>query len=292
MLTILTPAYNRGYIIDKVYRSLLKQKNKDFEWLIIDDGSSDDTKKIVDAFIKESKIKIKYYYKKNGGKHTAVNYGVEKAKGDYILILDSDDYLTSDALEKIKKYWNKYKKNDSICALSFLKIFNNGKTTGKTYSGSEIISNNIDFRYNKDLLGDMCEVYKTEILKKYPFPVFGEERFLSEAVVWNKIAFNYDTVYINEPIYICEYLEDGLSKSWIKQVVNNPLGARANNLIFMDKRFNLKIRIKNCILFNIFSIISNKKILKETKMKFLAVLFYIPCFIIAKHLIKKYKKSN
>lgn len=275
MLTILTPSYNRGYILDNAYKSLLKQKSKNFEWLIIDDGSSDNTKNVVDEFIKGNKIKIRYFKKQNGGKHTAVNYGVKKAKGEYILILDSDDYLVSNAVSEIEKYLNKYKKYDDICALAFLRQFSNEKIIGKTYEGTEIISNNIDFRYNKGITGDMAEVYKTEVLKKYPFPTFENERFLSEAIVWNKIAFKYKTVYINKPIYVCEYLDDGLSKSCLKSRIRCPIGAYENAKVFLDKRFILKIRLKNSIIYIGFSLIAKKKmkdIVKYSEHTFLTLI--------------------
>lgn len=277
MITILTPTYNRGYILHQAYQSLLLQKNKDFEWLIIDDGSTDNTKEVVREFVKENKITIRYYLKKNGGKHTAVNEGVKKAKGEYILILDSDDLLTKDATEKIKKYCKKYENNEKLACLSFLRVRPDKKTIGKVYEGTEIISNNIDFRYNKGIMGDMAEVYRTSILKKYPFPVFDNERFLSEAIVWNKIAFEYDTVYINEGIYICEYLEDGLSKSSLKVRYNNPVGALENAKLFMNYRFNLMIRLKNAILYDGFSLIAKRKvgyIVQESGHKFLSILFY------------------
>jgi len=292
MITVITPTYNRVGIIKNVYDSLLNQTNYDFEWIVIDDGSKDNTKEMIDSFIKDKKIKISYFFKQNGGKHTALNLGIKKAKGDYILILDSDDTLLPDAIEKVIKKWEQYDADKSVACLSFLKVYPNNQTIGKEYNGSDIKSNNIDFRYNQNLLGDMCEVFKTEILKKYPFPVYENERFLSEAIVWNQIAFDYNTIYINEPIYVADYLTDGLSKNWFKLVVNNPLGARANNLLFMSKEFKFKIRLKNCIMFDVFSIIAKKPILKETKMKFFAALFYIPSFIIAKILEYKFKKKN
>ena len=277
MLTILTPTYNRGYIINKAYESLLKQKDKDFEWLVIDDGSSDSTKEIIEGYINENKINIRYYKKQNGGKHTAVNYGVKKAKGDYTLILDSDDCLTVDAVSKIKRYCKKYKNNISICGFSFLKIHEDGTLTGKAYQEKEIISDHISFRYNKALLGDMAEVYKTSILKKYPFPVFNNERFLSEAIVWNKIAFDYKTVYINEPIYVCEYLEDGLSKNCLQSRIKCPIGALENAKLFLNKRFKLSIRLKNSIIYTGFSLVAKEKfkdIISDSEHKFLVLLLF------------------
>lgn len=277
LITILTPTYNRGYILSKAYQSLLQQTNKNFEWLIIDDGSVDNTKELINGFIEENKINIRYFLKKNGGKHTAVNEGVKLAKGYYTIILDSDDFLTDDAIEKINYYWEKYNNNKKIACLSFLKIYSDKRSVSKPYIGTEVISNDIDFKYNKGITGDMSEVYRTSILKKYPFPVFDDERFLSEAIVWNKIAFKYDTVFINKGIYVCEYLEDGLSYSCLKLRYNNPIGALENAKLFMNYRFKLLIRLKNAILYDGFSLIAKRQfgyIVRESNHKFLSILFY------------------
>ena len=289
MITILTPTYNRKYILKKAYKSLLNQTNKDFEWIIVDDGSKDNTKELIDKFIKENKINISYFYKKNGGKHTAINLGVKKAKGDYILILDSDDELTKNATDLIKKKWKKYKDQEKIACLSFLKIFPNNKVIGNNSFENEIISNHIDFRYNRNIPGDMCEVFKTSILKKYPFPTFNNEKFLSEAIIWNKIALKYDTVYIYKPIYIADYLDDGLSKNFFKQVYNNPIGASENSNMFMLKNFKLLIKIKNAILYDGYCLVSHKKItdiIKNSNNKMLSTIF-LPGGIAYKYFLKK-----
>lgn len=290
MITVITPTYNRKHTISKCYDSLINQTNKDFEWLVVDDGSIDNTKKTIDKFKKENKIDIKYIYKENGGKHTALNVGIKKAKGDLVLILDSDDYLRNDAIELVYKYWKKYHKNKKLCGMTFLRKLSNPFYKDKMFE--ECVSNMIEFKYNNNYLADMCEVMRTDVLKKYPYPEFEKERFLSEVIVTGEIAKKYDTAYIPIEIYYTEYLDDGLSKNWFRLVVNNPLGARANNIMFMDKRFKFSIRLKNCIMFNVFSFIAHKKIIKETKMKFFAVLFYIPSFLVALYLKKKYKKEK
>lgn len=277
MITILTPTYNRAYTLKNAYESLIRQTNKEFEWVIVDDGSIDNTKDLVNDFIKEGIIKIKYFQKKNGGKHTALNYGIKKINSKYVLILDSDDYLKDNCVELVLKTWEKYDKDKSIGCLSFLRVFPNDETIGKKYTENEIISNHIDFRFNKSLLGDMCEVFRSSVLKKYPFPVFEGEKFLSEAIVWNRIAFVYNTVYVNKPIYVTDYLEDGLSKNSLRVRYNSPNGASLNANMFLDPRFKLSIRLKNALLYDGFSIISGKKfvsIIKESNNKFLALLFF------------------
>lgn len=291
-ITILTPTYNREYILSKAYNSLLNQTNNHFSWLIIDDGSTDNTFELVQKMIKENKIKIKYLKKENGGKHTALNYGISKINSDYLLILDSDDELSDNAIELMYKYIDKYDNDNKIAAISFLKGYDKDNAVEKKVFKNETISNNIDFRYNQGYLKDMAELYKTKILKKYPFPEYFEEKFISECIVWNKIALDYKTVYVNDIIYFCNYLNDGLSKNWLKQVINSPNGARDNALFFMNKKFKLLIRLKNCIEYGVFSFIAKKKIIKESKMKIISFISYPFCFVIAYILKNKYKIKN
>ncbi len=296
MITVLTPSYNRAYILKNAYNSLLKQTNKNFEWIIVDDGSTDNTKELVQKFVNDKKITIRYFKKSNGGKHTALNYGIKKAKGELLLILDSDDILTNSAIETVYKYHNKYKNHKNLCGYSFIKVFPNYKKIGKPLGVQEVISNHIDFRYNKNNLGDMEEVFKTSILKKYAFPVFNNERFLSEAIVWNKIALDYDTVYVNDSIYIADYIEDGLSKNFFKLVYRNPIGALENSNMFLIDRFKLSIRIKNAILYNGYCLTANyrfRKSYKKSNCKFLTTLFFVPGIMFYLYLkIKNISKFN
>ena len=118
MITILTPTYNRKKYLKKAYDSLIIQTDKNFEWLIIDDGSNDETKEYINSLKQEKKVNIRYYYKDNGGKHTALNLGTKEAEGELILILDSDDYLDKNAVENINKYWKKYKYEKNICGMT------------------------------------------------------------------------------------------------------------------------------------------------------------------------------
>jgi len=295
MITLLTPTYNRRDTLEFVYKSLIRQTNKNFIWMIVDDGSSDNTSKLIKKFISDGLIDIEYYYKDNGGKHTALNYGIKKIKTEYILILDSDDYLKDDSVEIVLSSWKKYNKNKKIGCLSFLKTYPDGKVIGKKYTEKEVVSNHIDFRYNRNLLGDMCEVFKTSILKKYPFPVFDGERFLSEAIIWNKIAYDYDTVYINYPIYIANYMESGLSANSLRLRYKSPNGAMANANMFLDSRFRLTIRMKNAILYDGFALLAHKKILeiiRNSKCKFLSIIFFPLGIVFYIFLIIKFKNSQ
>lgn len=213
MITIFTPTYNRAYRLPVLYSSLQRQTNMDFEWIIVDDGSQDHTKELVESWLKgEAPFRIRYILKENGGKHTAINKGVELAQREWFFIVDSDDYLTNDAVQKIHE-WVADVTDSSIAAVAGISCYPDNKIIGQCgiEQGTYVDAPNYE-RKKYRLLGDKAEVYRTEILKKYPFPVFPGERFLSEGAVWDKIALDgYKVRWFNHPLKVCEYLPDGLT---------------------------------------------------------------------------------
>jgi len=278
MISVLTPTYNRAYHIKNAYQSLVNQSCKDFEWIIIDDGSSDNTSDIIDLFILENLIRIKYIKKANGGKHTALNAGVREACGDLIVFLDSDDWLSGDAIEIIYKHKNLVNLEHGICGLCFLKMYSDKTIVGDLFKKDVYRRNNIDLRYYDSIKGDKAEVLLRNILLKYPFPVLENERFLSEAIVWNRIALQYDMYFINKSIYYCEYLPDGLSSNQ-NLFISNPKGVSlyANELTI--NRFPFKQRIRSAIDYISYSLLLKKKtnqIIKNSLAKpFCIILFPI-----------------
>lgn len=210
MLTILTPAYNRGYILQNAYESLCRQTITDFEWVVVDDGSSDNTEELVRQWQKETTaFPIVYEKQENGGKHRAVNRGVALARGDYILILDSDDFLTDDAVEVIAGWTAEIAQLPGFAGVSGLK---DGARNGNMKAPYVDAKNTERQKYG--LQGDKAEVYKTELMRKYPFPEFEGEKFLRENAVWDAIALDgYKLRWYNRIIYKCEYLEDGLTQN-------------------------------------------------------------------------------
>lgn len=211
MVTVCTPTYNRAYTLSKLYESLRNQTNNDFEWLIIDDGSTDETEDLVRGWIsKEQSIKIRYVKKANGGKHTAVNCGVKHAAGRFFFIVDSDDYLKENAIDEIESDFKKLP-NEKYAGLGYNRVFEDSKLVGKTFQGDFVDATFLQ-RPKYGIFGDKAEVFFTEVLRKYPFPEFEDERFLTEAIVWNRIANDgYLIRWINQGIYVCEYRDDGLS---------------------------------------------------------------------------------
>jgi len=209
-LTIFTPTYNRASLIKKLYISLSNQSVLDFEWLIVDDGSSDNTEEVVKAFIAENIIKIRFYKQTNSGKHIAINKGLEVAEGKLFFIVDSDDYLLEDAVEKILEKYTCIENNNQIAGLSFRRGYDNETPIGSQNFDKELICNVLDFRFRYKISGDMAEVIKTSVLRKYKFPAT-DEKFCPEALIWNRIGEKYSFYWIPEIVYIGEYLPDGLT---------------------------------------------------------------------------------
>lgn len=232
-LTILTPTYNRKDTMKNLYDSLANQTYKNFQWLIIDDGSVDGTGKFIET-LPYQEFEIEYHYKDNGGKHTALNYSHSFIKGKLICIVDSDDWLLPNAISKIIETWELYCSLENVKCLTFLKGKNLREAMNCNFPKEPTLSNHIEFRVNGARRGDCCEVLMSDVLKEFPFPEYKGETFLGEGYLWNHIGFRYQTVYINEIIYICEYMEGGLTKSGRRLRLQSPKGGMENSNSFME----------------------------------------------------------
>lgn len=224
--TIFTPAYNRAHLLRRLYDSIVIQTNKDFEWIVVDDGSEDNTEEVMLQFIKENKIDIKYIKVENGGKHRAVNRGVVESSGKVFAIVDSDDMLVPNAVEKLAEWFEDIEKESDkkICGVSACKGHDEERIIGTTFEGEWIDATSIE-RKKYNIFGDKFEVFYTEVLKKYPFPEFEGERFMSEIVVWTRLARDgYLIRWHQEVLYLCEYLGGGLTANNFKLLANNPKG--------------------------------------------------------------------
>jgi glycosyltransferase involved in cell wall biosynthesis len=212
LITVFTPTYNRAYTLKQLYDSLLNQTNKNFEWLIVDDGSTDNTKELIQLFINEAIINIQYHYKTNGGKHTAINLGIQKAKGELFFTVDSDDYLLDNALEILLYYYLQIKDDDRYCEISGLYIYTDGKVVGGETEYNILKCNYWDLLYKYKLNKDKAHAYKTSVIKNFPFPEIMGENFIAEGIVLNRIASKYPLVlFFAKPLCVIRYLNDGLS---------------------------------------------------------------------------------
>ena len=228
-VTLFTPTYNRAYILDRLYRSVQRQSFRDFEWLIIDDGSTDNTQELVQGWIKESNdFPIRYYKVPNGGKCRAINKALELARGELFFTMDSDDYLTDDALEKVDAWEKTLPKDGRFCAVA-----GNLGTSPFETSNSMLPAPYLDTsalcRYpqpGKVLIdGERALVFYTAVHRQYPYPEFEGENFMTEAVAWNRMAHDgYKVRFVNDIIWVYEYLPDGLTKAGSSIFLKNPQG--------------------------------------------------------------------
>lgn len=269
MITVLTPTYNRGYIISELYQSLKKQTNKNFEWVIVDDGSTDDTEKIVSKWIIEKNdFAIIYIKQENGGKHRAWNRGVKYAKGNYIFVVDSDDYLSEDAIEKICEWIKEIEGNDHYAGVGGLKVKKNekGDLNWKRPDNGYIDATQIECR-KLGLPIDKAEVVRTDLMKKYPLPEFENEKFISEGAFWQTlIQEGYTFRWYLEPIYFYEYLEDGLTKKNEDNMKKNWQGyTYVTRLSLKNEGFYTKLGI----LMNYVKLAQEKKISDTDISKFM-----------------------
>jgi glycosyltransferase involved in cell wall biosynthesis len=227
--TVFTATFNRGYILPKLYDSLKKQEIMDFEWLVIDDGSSDETEQLFQQWIHdEIMFPIRYMKKDNGGKPRTINYGIQYAKGEYFFMVDSDDTLKPDALSKMKQWCKEIESKPQFIGVGAARGFPDGSyIKGIAPSVNEygyIDASNLQ-RNDFNLDADMCEAYKTEIFKKYPMPEWPGEKFAPEQISLNEIALDgYLLRWHADIIYQCEYLDDGLTKRSNVLEKKNPMG--------------------------------------------------------------------
>ena len=289
--TIFTPTFNRKELLEKLYKSLQKQTYKDFEWLIVDDGSADGTKEKVEEFLSEKKLDIKYYFKENGGKQRAYNFATDKANGELFICLDSDDEYVENGLETILKYWKKYEKNSDIAGMGYLSTYPNREVIGSSFPEKEMISTQFDI-YNKyRVKGDKGLMFRTEIIKKYKFPVFDDEKFITEAVVYNRICEKYKMVYVNEKIEIKEYQEDGLTAKYNNLLLRNPKGQALYHNEINSQKLSFKQKVLNNAVYYKFCRAAGYKfgkIFKENKNK----LFLIFALGIGEYMWQKEKNKK
>lgn len=242
-VTVFTATYNRMNLLKKLYDSLVKQTSKDFEWIIVDDGSTDDTSTVVQKFLSENKLDISYIYQENGGKHRAVNEGLDRAKGQLFFIVDSDDALLPKAIATVIDRFTTIQDNPKYAGVAFNRGYSETVIVGETFEGEFIDCDNLH-RVKYNILGDKAEVYRTEILKEIKFPEIEGENFMSEVVLWNEVARRgHKLRWFNEIIYISDYLEDGLTKNSTTIFKKNPIAHKLMTKELLQIDYPLKNKL-------------------------------------------------
>lgn len=238
-VTVFTPVYNRAYTLGRLYESLLAQTDDRFCWLIVDDGSKDNTEELVSSWIKEKKIQIEYFKQENQGKPIAHNKGVELTKTEIFTCVDSDDYLKNDAIESILDAWDKLPR-DCIGVLGYIEREREGILT--KCSDDTIEKGTLRYLYDHGLSGDTILIFRSDILKKYTFPKFKGEKFIPEAYLYDLLDQEGKLYLMKKAIYVCEYLPDGYTAGMAELLYNNPQGyfCYINQRLHLDKTIKQK----------------------------------------------------
>lgn len=231
-VTVFTPTYNRAYILGDLYHSLQRQTCMDFEWLIVDDGSADDTEALVASWQGEKNpFPIRYVYQENGGKCRAINRGLKEADGRLFFTVDSDDYLTDDAIEKVIRWDGELPQDGHFCGYVGNRGITPTQTPNRLFPGGYLDGTALD-RYDQ-VDGERAFVFYTEVHRKYLYPEFPGEKFLTEAVTWDLMAHDgYKMRFYNDIIWIWEYKDDGLTRAGYRVFLENPQGT---GLFFRQK---------------------------------------------------------
>ncbi|PEJ58463.1 glycosyltransferase [Bacillus sp. AFS002410] len=275
-LTVFTPTYNRAYCLHNCYVSLKNQTCKEFIWLIIDDGSSDETKALVEGWMEENEIEIKYFWQENQGMHGAHNTAYKIINTELNVCIDSDDYMPLDAVEKIIRFWNQYG-NEEVSGIIGLDSYTDGNVIGTKLPVNLKKSRLFDLYNKHGVTGDKKLVYRTELTKSFPYPLFTNERYVGLAYKYHMLDKQYEMLLMNEILCCVEYLPDGSSYNMLNQYLKNPRGFAFYRKEMMKLPFaSSTFKFRQAIHYVSSSFISkNKNFLKETP-NIMLTLFAIP----------------
>lgn len=278
LITVFTPAFNRAHTIWRTYQSLCRQTCKDFIWMVIDDGSTDNTAELVLKWKENSEFEIIYIYQQNQGMHGAHNTAYQNITTELNVCIDSDDYMPDDAIELITKFWRK-NGSDKYAGIIGLDVDLNQQIIGTEFPNNLKETTLTDF-YANGGKGDKKLVYRTEVIKKYPeYPIFDNEKYVGLAYKYMLIDQNYTLLTINRPLVVVEYQQDGSSNNMLHQYWNNPKGFAFYRKTEMVLAPTLKRQFMSCIHYVSSSIISkNKNFIKESPKKLLTILSILPGF--------------
>lgn len=272
-ITVFTPTYNRGYCLHRCYESLKRQSSSDFKWLIVDDGSTDNTKQLVNSWVVEGSIEIDYRFQENGGMHSGYNTAYALIDTELNVCIDSDDYLTDDAIDKIVTFWLK-NKDEKYAGIVALDSTTDGNILGKKFPKNLYSSTLEDLYYKHKVSGDKKLVYRTEVVNKYPeYPVFKGESFVPLGSLYLQIDKSYELLCFNEVLCIVEYMEDGSTRNIFKQYKKHPKGFRYSREVELEYSSYNFVKLK-AIVHKVSSSIQAKdyRFFKNNKHKLLTVL--------------------
>ncbi|MFC5406784.1 glycosyltransferase family 2 protein [Cohnella soli] len=287
-LTVFTPTYNRAYCLHQVYESLLLQTCDDFEWLIIDDGSTDNTEELVKQWLSDGKIALRYHRQNNQGMHGAHNTAYELMETELNVCIDSDDYMPGDAVEKIVNFWRTHG-SDQYSGIAGLDVDTSGAVIGTAFPANKRSSTLFALYQQHGVTGDKKLVYRTELTKQFPYPIFEGERYVGLAYKYHMMDRQYELLLMNEPLCCVEYLADGSSRNMLRQYRANPKGFAFYRVQLMNLPFaSLSFKFRQAVHYVSSCLLSrNGKWLSETPNKGLTLLAALPGFLLYLYIRKK-----
>lgn len=276
-ITIFTPTYNRAYCLHQCYNSLLTQTNKDFVWLIIDDGSTDETESLVNGWISDNHIEIHYHFQKNQGMHGGHNTAYDLIQTELNICIDSDDFMPSNAVENILEKWNSIENRKGLAGIIGLDAHKDGKIIGETFPQGLEKSTLEDLYFKHRISGDKKLVLLTEVVNKYErYPIFKDERFVPLGILYLRIDKDYKLACLDKVLCVVEYMEDGSSRNIFKQYLKHPKGFQYARMVTMKHSNYFKVKFKNSIHYVSHSIqLKDLKFLQRSPKK-LMTLIVIP----------------
>ena len=285
-LTVFTPAYNRAYTLPRTYESMKQQKNTDFIWLVVDDGSTDNTAELVKQWqAEENDFEIRYVHKENGGMHTAHNTAYELIDTELNTCVDSDDALAPDAVQIIFDAWQKVK-DKGFAGLLALDAEFNGKVIGKGFPEG-LTETTLGGYYRNGGAGDKKLILRTDIVRQYPpYPTFEGERFVPLGSLYTMIDKTYQLSVLDQIVCLVEYMPDSSTNNMIRQYYRNPNGFRYGRLVTLSSPIALKQKIKTYIHYAAESMLAGKPIMKDAPNKLLA-LAVVPFGVVLAGYIRK-----
>ncbi len=291
LLTVFTPTYNRAATLPRLYESLTRQSCTDFEWLIVDDGSSDTTRVLIDEWAREGRVNIRYVYKDNGGKPSAHNLGTREARGDLFICVDSDDYLADSAVQTVTEAWGCA--NGGEVGILAYKMLSDGRSVTEIRD-TEVTSFTLKDGYDRyGLTGDTALVFKTEALRQFEFPTFAGEKFIPEGYLYDKIDTLGKLLVVREKIYVCEYLGDGYTANMKRVLYKNPQGyfAYIENRLRIDR--TVKHRFLDSVRYMAMAIAHRRpRKVRGAVYPFFALLAYLPGYMLYVRDFKRYKNES
>lgn len=275
-LTVFTTTYNRAYSLPRGYEALKRQTSKDFKWIIVDDGSTDNTRELVQKWMNEGQIPIEYYYKENGGMHSGHNEAYRHIDTELNVCIDSDDYMTDNAVEQIVNNWRKHGDNDKYAGMIGLDIYHNDHAIiGTSFPDGVKAVKSYELVRKYGVICDKKYVFRTEIIKQYmPYPEYEGEIFTPLNYPYDQICTKYDLLCFNEPWCIVEYQQDGSTMNIFRQYKNNPQGFAYERNIKMNIYPDFRDKLKNAIHYVSCSLFSRNVKLWKANKKCLVFLVY------------------